>query len=456
MRRFGLGLAVAGALFTAAWSGCAVAQTAAPPMGWNSWDAYGTTITEDTFKANAEVVHGLQSYGWSYVTVDWGWFMRNPSGNNAENRQYLIDGNGLLMPDPTRFPSAADGRGFRTLGDWIHSRGLKFGIHIIRGIPKSVVRDNLPIAGSDFHATDAADTTDTCPWDDANYGVQDNAAGQAYYDSEMRLLASWGVDFVKVDCISDHPYKGAEIRMVSQAIRNSGRNMVLSLSPGPTGLIHAEEVTHAADMWRIADDFWDGWNFPLAHPTDTFPMGVRGMLDLLAQWNMYMGEGRWPDADMLPIGSLHPHPGWGDPRASRLTPVEVRTMFTMWAMARSPLILGANLTELDADTRAVITQREVIALNQRNGRSQPIANVPATLANARVWTSTPRGARQPDTVAIVNVSDTTLDVTVPWSGLGMGPNTHRAREIWTGERFARSPVLPINIPPHGVMLLRVN
>ncbi|HVY85065.1 MAG TPA: glycoside hydrolase family 27 protein [Caulobacterales bacterium] len=450
------GLAFVAILFTALYGTASARPASAPPMGWNSWDAYGTSLTEESFKANAQVVAGLHRYGWTYVTVDWGWFMRNPFGSNAEERQYLIDGNGLLMPDPAHFPSAADGRGFRTLADWVHARGLKFGVHIIRGIPKSVVRDNLPIANSAFHAADAADTSDTCPWDDANYGVRDNQAGQAYYDSEMRLLASWGVDFVKVDCISDHPYKGAEIRMVSEAIRRSGRDMVLSLSPGPTNISHADEVKQAATMWRIADDFWDGWEFPHAHPTDTFPMGVRGMLDLLAQWNPHAGDGRWPDADMLPIGSLTPHPGWREARASRLTPDETRSTFTMWAIARSPLILGANLTVLDAETRAIITQREVIALNQRAGESHPVTTLPAGFENARVWTSTPRGARRPDTVAIVNVADTPLDATASWSSLGLGEGPRRAREIWTVARLPRSETLHVTIAPHAVALFHVN
>ncbi|MES1156558.1 MAG: glycoside hydrolase family 27 protein [Alphaproteobacteria bacterium] len=388
--------------------------------------------------------------------VDWGWFMRNPSGGNAEARQDLLDPNGILLPDPARFPSANDGHGFRALAAWTHAHGLKFGVHLIRGIPKQAVRDNAAIANSSFHAADAADTTDTCPWDDANYGVRDNAAGQAYYDSVLRMIASWDVDFLKVDCISDHPYKPTEIRQIAEAIRKTGRPIVLSLSPGPTGLSHADEVAQYAQTWRIADDFWDSWFFRHEHPTDTFPMGVLQNLDLLAAWNAHVGDGHWPDADMLPIGVLRPHPGWGDPREARFTPDETRTLFTMWAIARSPLILGTNLTQLSPALRAMLTQRDVIALNQRDGESHPVTQLPAALANTRVWVSTPHGAHEPDTVAIVNAGDQPLETSVSWSAIGFTQRDRTAREIWTGRRLRRSGSVHLSIAPHAVALYRVD
>ncbi len=146
-----------------------------------------------------------------------------------------------------------------------------------------MLHDNLPVADSNFHAADVADTSDTCPWNADNYGVRDTPAGQAYYDSVMRLYARWGVDFLKVDCISDHPYKGAEIRMIANAIRKSGGRIVLSLSPGPTNLTHAAEVAQYSQMWRIADDIWDGWAFP----GQQFPNGLLSAFDNLAKWAKY-------------------------------------------------------------------------------------------------------------------------------------------------------------------------
>ena len=281
-------------------------------MGWNSWDSYGLTIDEDQFKANAAVLAQLQQYGWQYAVIDEGWYMARPSARTVEDRQYLWNANGLLLPAPSRFPSAANGAGFKPLADWVHAQGLKFGIHIVRGIPRQVVAANLPIAGSTFTAADAADTTSPCPWDQGNWGVKDNAAGQAYYDSMLKLYASWGIDFIKVDCISDRPYRPTEIRQIAEAIRKTGRPIVLSLSPGPTALEHAAEVAKYAQMWRIADDHWDGWSFPRQPGQGDFPSGIRDAFDRLAKWLPYTGPGNWPDPDMLPFGWLGPHPGWGD------------------------------------------------------------------------------------------------------------------------------------------------
>jgi alpha-galactosidase len=290
-----------------------------PPMGWNSWDAYGLTIGEADFKANAAVLARMKSLGWTYAVIDEGWYMNNPLVEKLDARDYQVDVHGLLIPAVNRFPSAANGAGFKPLADWLHAQGLKFGLHIVRGIPKNAVGGNRPIAGSKFHAVEAADPTDTCPWDDGNYGVRDNAAGQAYYDSMFKLYADWGLDFVKVDCIADHPYRPSEIRQINTAIQRSGRPMVLSLSPGPTQLDHAEEVARYAQLWRISNDIWDGWRFPYKNPKEDFPAGVISAFDNLAKWAPFVKPGNWPDADMLPFGSLTPHPGWGEPRTSRLT-----------------------------------------------------------------------------------------------------------------------------------------
>ena len=213
---------------------------------------------------------------------------------------------------------------------------------------------------------DAADVTDACPWDPTNWGVRDNAAGQAWYDSLLRQYASWGVDLLKVDCIASHPYKLDEIEMIRRAIDKTGRPIVLSLSPGPTSLDHAAEVGRLSNMWRIADDEWDVWSSSQRAP---WPQGVKDQFARTAAWAKYAGPGHWPDADMLPIGELRPEPGWGEARASRLTPDEQRTELTLWSMARSPLIVGANLTLLDAPTLALLTNRDLIAIDQTSTKS---------------------------------------------------------------------------------------
>ncbi len=182
--------------------------------------------------------------------------MRDPFADSTAKQGYLYDGNGSCCCRWWRgFRRARAMRGSRRWLTGFTRLEHSSGIHICwRGIPKQVVEQNLPIAGSSFHAADAADRDATCPWNDSNFGVADNAAGQAYYDSMMKRYAQWGLDFIKVDCISDHPYRPTEIRQVAEAIRKTGKPMVLSLSPGPTRLEDADYVAKYAQMWRITDD----------------------------------------------------------------------------------------------------------------------------------------------------------------------------------------------------------
>jgi hypothetical protein len=424
-------------------------------MGWNSWDAFGFTIDEAAFRANAGELAGLRSYGWSYVVIDEGWYMGNPYGGKLHERQYFLDPNGRLVPAPGRFPSSADGQGFKPLADWVHAQGLKFGLHIVRGIPKAAVESNLSIAGSAFHAVDASDTADTCGWDDGTYGVRDNAAGQAYYDSMLALYAGWGLDFLKVDCIADHPYKASEIRQIAAAIGKTGRPVVLSLSPGPTQLSHAAEIRQYGQMWRISDDVWDGWSFEHRNPADDFPMGVRDIFDRLPAWVGQAGHGRWPDADMLPFGTLAPHPGLGVARKSRLTLDEERTQLTLLAIARSPLILGANLTKLDGATRALLTNRDVLNVNQAGHDSHPVENLPPGFENVRVWVASGKAGRSQQFLAVFNLDDKPVSFGATWEKLGVEAGTHVARELWQGRRMVASDSLAIRLPAHGCALYEV-
>ena len=329
------------------WSGSAMLGqgtspqlAATPPMGWNSWDGYGTTVTEAEVKANAQwLAEHLKSYGWQYVTVDMEWFVANPTAEgNSKNFQYSLDKFGRYTPAVNRFPSAANGAGFKPLADYVHSLGLKFGIHILRGIPKQAVANKIPIADSKFSAVDGADSSDTCPWNFDNFGTDSSKpAAQAYYDSIAKLYAEWGVDLIKVDCISSRPYKGDDIRMIRQALDKAGRPIVLSLSPGPAPLEMTDEMRKYAQMWRISDDIWDIW-----HSTVPYPQGLGDQFANVAKWVGKSQPGHWPDADMLPLGYLEPAPGWGKARETRLTHDEQRTFMTLWVMFPSPLMVGAT------------------------------------------------------------------------------------------------------------------
>lgn len=424
-----------------------------PPMGWNSWDAYGLTIDEADFKANTTVLAGIAKYGWKYSVVDEGWYMANTEGKTLEDKKYLWDQNGLLIPVPSRFPSSVNDAGFKPMADFVHSQGLKFGIHIVRGIPKQVVEANLPIAGSSFHSQDAADKTSPCPWDEGNWGVQDNAAGQAYYDSMLALYAKWGLDYIKVDCISDHPYRPTEIRQIALAIQKTGRPIVLSLSPGPTSLKVADEVAQYAQMWRITDDHWDVWSNQHIPGRGEFPFSVKDEFDRIAQWNPHVKPGAWPDADMLPWGYLGPHPGLGKARDSRETHDEERTELNLWAISRSPLILGANLTKLDDFTRSLITNKAVLSMNQNLTSSQPVdVSKLAGFENARVWRGMAADAQY---VALFNLGDQPLALKAGWDQLGIAGVKHNARDLWADKEFKSIKQVEITLPAHGSTVFQI-
>ena len=428
-------------------------------MGWNSWDAYGMSINEADFKANVTVLAGMKQLGWQYAVVDEGWYLEEPLASGTEAQKFVYDANGRLIPALNRFPDATNGAGLKPLADWVHAQGLKFGIHLIRGIPRQSVKDDKPIAGSSFKASEAADTTDLCPWNSDNYGIKDNAAGQAWYDAMIGLYATWGIDYLKVDCISDRPYKISEIKQVAAAIKKTGRPIVLSLSPGPTNLSHADEVAKYAQLWRISDDHWDVWSHIPEPGKGEFPMGTLQAFDRLAAWNKYTKPGSWPDEDMLPIGYLGPHPGWQEARQSRLTHDEEQTEFTLWAISRSPLILGGNLTKLDDFTRSLITNKEVAAMNQTVVMSQPGDSLKldesAQGRDQRLWIAQTGGPSPKRYIAVFNTGDATADWQIKWYWFRLADKPHAVFDIWNQKHLPSSSLLHVLLPPHGCALYRV-
>jgi alpha-galactosidase len=421
---------------------------ATPPMGWNSWDGYGTTINEEQVKANAKwFAEHLKKFGWQYVVVDMEWFVTNPiPEGNSKSFNYAMDANGRYIPAENRFPSSAGGKGFKPLGDYIHSLGLKFGIHILRGVPKKAVEGNLPIEGSNYKASDAADTAETCPWNYDNYGADAGKPGaQAYYDSIAKLYASWGVDLIKVDCISSRPYRGEEIRMISEALRKTGRPIVLSLSPGPAPIEKIEEMRKYAQMWRISDDIWDLW-----HSTVPYPQGLGDQFSNILRWASDSQPGRWPDADMLPVGYLGPAPGWGEPRLTRLTHDEQRTLLTLWSMFPSPLMIGGDLTKADPWTISLLTNPEVLAVDQHSTGNHPAVTTDTIV----VWVAESTEKKSPY-VALFNRGDSTADVHYSWKELGLSESVYAVRNLWERKKMGSADSLVATLPAHGCVLLEL-
>jgi alpha-galactosidase len=418
-------------------------------MGWNSWDAYGTTVNESQVKANARwLADHLKSSGWQYVVIDMEWFVTNPSPEgNSTKSQFSLDEDGRYTPAINRFPSAAGGAGFKPLADYVHGLGLLFGIHMLRGIPKKAVQQNLRIEGSPYRATEAADTHDVCPWNPDNFGTDSSKpAAQAYYDSVARLYASWGVDLIKADCISSRPYEGDDIRMLSLALRKTGRPMILSLSPGAAPMEKVEEMRQYAQMWRISDDVWDLW-----HSTVDYPQGLGDQFPRVAKWASFSGPGHWPDADMLPLGYLGPAPGWGKPRWTRLTHDEQRTLLTLWCIFRSPLMMGGDLPSNDAWTTSLLTNSEVLAIDQHSTS----AHTAVTTDEAVAWVSHATTANL-QYLAIFNLTDGTSQLQYGWKDLGFHGSTYRIRDLWERRDLGTANSVAVSLPAHGVALFGIS
>jgi hypothetical protein len=419
-----------------------------PPMGWNSWDGYGTTINEEQFRANADwMSRHLRPFGWQYAVIDMEWFVKNPvPEGNSKTSEYSIDDYGRYTPPASRFPSVAQGMGFKQIADYTHSLGLKFGIHILRGIPKEAVARNLPIAGSIYHAADAAVSSDTCPWNFDNYGVDPSRpAGQAYYDSIVRLYAQWGVDFIKVDCISFRPYKEDEIRSLSEAIAKTGRPIVLSLSPGPSPLDKAPAFRKYAQMWRISNDVWDLW-----HNDAIYPKGVGDQFEHAAKWALIPEPGHWPDADMLPVGRLGPQPGWGKARDTGLTHDEQRTLVSLWCISRSPLMVGGDLSAADDWTTRLLTNPEVLAVDQHGEQARQVSATQDTV----VWES------QSDSgsaiyLALFNLAPEDRQIDRQWKELDLSSGQYAVHDLWEGKDLGKMEAIHVTLPPHGAVLYKL-
>jgi alpha-galactosidase len=332
-----------------------------PPLGWNSWDCYGPTVTEAETKANADyMAKNLKASGWEYVVVDIRWYVGNDTahGYNEKDPDLNLDQYGRFVPAPNRFPSAANGKGFKPLADYLHGKGLKFGIHIMRGVPVEAVKRKMPIKGSSATAADIYTTEGQCNWLHDMYTVVAGRPGaQEYYNSLFELYASWDLDFVKIDDLSE-PYHTAEIEMIRKAIDRTGRKIVLSMSPGETPIANARHAQEHANMWRTVGDFWDSWDQLKEH------------FEVCERWAPYTRVGNWPDADMLPLGRLGIRAERGDDRMTRFTKDEQRTLMTLWSIFRSPLMFGGDLPSNDAATLRLLTNKAVLNVNQHstNGR----------------------------------------------------------------------------------------
>lgn len=430
-----------------------------PPMGWNSFDAYDCRINEKEFKATVDyMAENLLQYGWNYAVIDYIWWNPEPGNWNTPKRkghpdiQFNADGSlkfpkdvtmdqyGRLLPSVERFPSAANGKGFKPIADYVHAKGMKFGIHIMRGIHRAAAFNGTPIMGSKATAKDIAEPFDTCNWCNNMFGVDASKAGaQEYYNSIFNLYAQWGVDFIKADDTMFPPYHKEEIEMMHKAIAQCGRPMVLSLSCGEAPVSRASHLIENANMWRISGDFWDNWE------------SLEHNFDLLNAWSPFIGEGHWPDGDMLPIGRLslddRPH---GKERMSNFTVPEHYTLMSLWSMAKSPLIMGGDLLTTPESTMKFLKNSEILYVNQHStDNRQVIKN-----DGQAVWIATdPKNGDR--FIGLFNLSEKEKEVKFTLENEGIRGD-YSVRDLWEKKDIGTiNTQIRAKIDSHGAKVFRL-
>ena len=404
-------------------------------MGWNSWDCYGAAVTEDIVRKNADfMAKHLKKYGWEYITVDIQWY--EPDVKTHEYTPFsklCIDEYSRVIPAENRFPSSAGGKGFAPLAEYVHSLGLKFGIHIMRGIPRQAVYERTKIKGTDKTAADIAKTDSICAWNTDMYGVDPAKPGaKEYYDSIFELYASWGVDFVKCDDIArELPKEESELIMLSDSLKNCGRDMVLSLSPGPALLEKAELYKQVSNMWRITDDFWDNWQL------------LYNMFERCEKWAPHNGAGHWADADMLPIGYIKQD--YSPDITTQFTKDEQVTMLTLWSIFRSPLIIGGEMTKFDDFTMSLLTNEGILKMHRNARHSHQVWRREMNGSEIVLWTAADAEGGQ--YAALFNIGENSADISVPLTELEIYEEKD-ITELWSNEAF-HADNISADLAPHS-------
>ncbi|UXX80965.1 glycoside hydrolase family 27 protein [Reichenbachiella carrageenanivorans] len=419
-----------------------------PPMGWNSWDCLGWTATEAQVKAAADYMdEHLKHLGYEYIVIDQGWFADSASSSFeafvhdeiSSKPTYTLDSFGRLMPDVIKYPSSKNGKGMKPLADYIHSKGLKFGLHLLRGIPWESVEMDMPIKDSDYSASSIGQPTKGCDWYDGFYGVDmTKPGGQAYYDSVFELFAEWGVDYVK----SDDVINETEFLAISKAARNCGRDIVLSVVPAN---IEWEVLKENCDLARTGHDYWDVWQ-----------MLKQAFGDANA-YTKYRGDGFWPDLDMLPVGKLGKEISYKGPeeRISNFSEDELKTLLSLWYISQSPLMIGGYLPETDTLTLQLLTNEEAVAVSKKSVNSRQIKYRNAMV----IWVSDIRNSED-KYLAMFNIWETfkPINMKVAFEQIGINPHKEYVfRDLWSHEdigTYQKEFMAPV--VTHGARLFKVS
>ncbi len=413
------------------------------PMGWNSWDCYGAAANESIIRQNAEyMAANLKKYGYEYIVLDIQW--SNPTAKSHDYTPFAplcMDEYSRLIPAENRFPSSAGGKGLAPLAEYVHSLGLKFGLHIMRGIPRQAVHSHCKILGTEKTADEIAKTDSICQWNTDMYGVNaDKEGAKEYYDSIFALYAQWGVDFIKCDDIArELPHEEKELIMLSRSLKECGREMVLSLSPGPALIEKAELYKQVSNMWRITDDFWDKWEL------------LYDMFGRAEKWCTHSGGQCYPDADMLPVGAILQD--YGPDNRTKFTENEQITMMTLWSIFRSPLMIGGELTKTDKFTLGLLTNERILEMHENARHSHQVWRREISGVEHILWTAA-SGDGSGLYMAVFNAGDTDSEIKIPLSDLEIYGGV-TVRELWSGEGLTAERELAVSVPRHGARAFKI-
>lgn len=418
-----------------------------PPCGWNSWDCFGAGVNEEQLIANADyMAKHLKQYGWEYIVCDIQWYEPKACSNDYNNfAELCCDEYGRLVPAENRFPSSKGGKGFKPIADYIHSLGLKFGIHTMRGIPRQAVHANLPIKDSEHTARQVAHHFSVCSWNTDMYGMKNCDGAQDYYNSIIKMYADWGVDYIKCDDIAvtefrkwDNPYSADyEIEMLRNAIDSCGREIVLSLSPGPALRDKAEHLKANANMWRLTGDFWDLWEHLYA------------MFDKCEEWQGVRGVGSYPDCDMLPIGRISKLCSYhgAQNRMSNFTHDEHYTLMTLWGIFGSPLMIGGNMPENDDFTLSLLNNAEYMNMHRTVKNSRMLSRNEENGKGYIIWDGENENSRF---VALFNTDEKPITINTAEK---INIFVDGSYDIWQKCTVCEN---SITVQPHGARLLKLN
>jgi Alpha galactosidase A/Alpha galactosidase C-terminal beta sandwich domain len=413
-----------------------------PVLGWSSWSFIRKQPTADKMKAQALALHnsGLQKIGYEYVNLDDFWYQcPGPQGPN-------VDSYGRWITEPSKFPPKGDSDGIKAVADYIHSLGLKFGIYVTPGISKQAVSRNTPIKGTSYTAAQIAQPSVK----ENNYNCKgmvridyNKPGAQEYTNSWLDMLAAWGIDYIKIDGMTDS--NAADVEAWSKAIRQSGRPMILDVTQGEFTTALTPTLMRYANQWEFAPDIEcyrcekGGSSYPLSSWAD-----VANRFNYVAEWQPYAGPGGFNDYDSLEVGN-------GD--NDGLTPIERQTQISLWALGASPLILGIDLTHLDAtDLKQYLENSAVLAVDQDAIAAKRVLNT----GNQQVFAKgEPNGEA---IIGLFNIGGKAEEISVPASTLALAAskNGYSLHDLWTGATKKTTSNIGAVVPPHGVVLYRVS